>query len=398
MKGKKQMLAYFDCFSGISGDMALGAFIDLGVPVDWLDESIRDIPLQDFAMLVSDVSRKGIRAKRIEIKASDSSASRNYSQIVSLVERSRLSADVKARGISIFEQIAGAEAEIHGCPKEKVHFHEIGGVDSIVDIMGTALCIEYLGITKIFASKIPLGSGFVDCRHGTIPLPAPATVSILKGVPVYGVDINLELVTPTGAAILKALSESFGKLPEMTVEKTGYGAGRHGYGNIPNLLRVIIGNGLENKTVDEVVFHIETCIDDMNPEIFSFLMERLFEDGALDVWWTPVYMKKNRPGTKVHVISNPDRKDILISRILSETTTIGVRYHEENRKILPRYADEIKTIYGNVCVKRITDSDGKTRIVPEYEVCKKIAIEKNLPLKVVYENIAAQANKSKTNG
>jgi hypothetical protein len=392
------MLAYFDCFSGISGDMALGALIDLGVPVGWLDESIRDIPLQDFALLVYDVSRNGIRAKRIEIKVFNSSTSRNYSQIVSLIEKSRLSANVKARGISIFEQIAAAEAEIHGCPKEKVHFHEIGGVDSIVDIIGTALCVEYLGITKIFASKIPMGSGFVDCRHGTIPLPAPATVSILKGVPVYGVDINHEIVTPTGAAILKALSESFGKIPEMTVEKTGYGAGKHDSGNIPNLLRIIIGKAEDSKTGDETIVHIETCIDDMNPEIFGFLMEQLFEDGALDVWWVPVFMKKNRPGTKVNVICNPDRKDVLINRILSETTTIGVRYQEEKRKTLQRHPDEIKTSYGNIIVKRVTDPDGTTRIVPEYEVCRKIALEKNLPLKVVYENITAQANKLNADG
>ncbi|RPJ16367.1 MAG: nickel pincer cofactor biosynthesis protein LarC [Desulfobacteraceae bacterium] len=381
------MLAYFDCFAGISGDMSLGAFIDLGVPVDWLEERICNIPLKDFAFSVSDVSRNGIGAKQIEIKVADSSVSRNYSQILSLIEKSPLSANVRERGIAIFDEIALAEAEIHGCPKEKVHFHELGGVDAIADIIGTALCIEYLGITKIFASRIPMGSGFVVCRHGTIPLPAPATVSILKGVPVYGVDINHEIVTPTGAAIVKALSVSFGNIPDMTIEKTGYGAGRHDSGNIPNLLRIIIGKAPDDKTGDEVISLIETCIDDMNPEIFGFLMERLFEDGALDVWWVPVYMKKNRPGTKVHVICNPDRKDALINRILSETTSIGVRYHEVNRRTLSRNADEIKTTYGKIGIKRITSSDGTTRIVPEYEVCRKIALEKKLPLKVVYENI-----------
>ena len=381
------MLAYFDCFSGISGDMTLGALIDLGVPVDWLKEGICNIPLKDFDMSVSSVSKNGISAKRVEVKAADSSITRDYSQIISLISNSPLSANVRERSIAIFEEIAAAEAEIHGCPKEKVHFHELGGVDSIVDIVGTALCIEYLGITRISASRIPMGSGFVKCRHGIIPLPAPATMSILKDVPVYGVDINHELVTPTGAAIVKALSVSFGNLPDMTIEKTGYGAGKHDTGYIPNLLRIIMGRSPGGEYQDELIFQVETCIDDMNPEIFGFLMDRLFEDGALDVWWVPVSMKKNRPGTKVHAICYPDRKDALINRILSETTTIGVRYYEVKRKTLSRRLDEIKTIYGTVCVKRITNPDGTTRIVPEYEVCKKIALEKKVPLKNVYENI-----------
>jgi uncharacterized protein (TIGR00299 family) protein len=391
------MLAYFDCFSGISGDMTLGALIDLGVPVDWLKESIYNIPLKDFDLSVSSVSKNGIGAKRVEVKTADSSITRDYSQIISLISNSPLSANVRERGIAVFEEIAAAEAQIHGCSKEKVHFHELGGVDSIVDIVGTALCIEYLGITRISASRIPVGSGFVKCRHGIIPLPAPATVSILKGVPVYGVDMNHELVTPTGAAIVKALSVSFGNLPDMTIEKTGYGAGKYDSGYIPNLLRIIMGRppGWEYK--DELIFQVETCIDDMNPEIFGFLMDRLFEDGALDVWWVPVSMKKNRPGTKVHAICYPDRKDILINRILSETTTIGVRYYEVKRKTLSRRPDEIKTIYGTVCVKRITNSDGTTRIVPEYEVCKKIALEKKVPLKNVYENILREADLSGKN-
>lgn len=381
------MLAYFDCFSGISGDMTLGAFIGLGVPAEWLKEKISSIPLKDFDISVSNVSKNGIGAKRVEVKAADSSVTRDYSQIVSLISNSPLSAYVREKGIAVFEEIAGAEAEIHGCPKDKVHFHELGGVDSIVDIVGTALCIEYLGITEISASRIPMGSGFVKCRHGIIPLPAPATIAILKGVPVYGVDVNHELVTPTGAAIVKALSISFGNIPDMIIEKTGYGAGKHDSGNIPNLLRIIFGRSPDGKHQDEVIFQIETCIDDMNPEIFGFLMERLFEDGALDVWWVPVSMKKNRPGTKVQAICYPDKKDALISRILSETTTTGVRYCELKRKTLPRRPDEIETTYGTIRVKSITNTDGTTRVVPEYEVCKKIALEKKLPLRIVCENI-----------
>ncbi|MFO7665531.1 MAG: nickel pincer cofactor biosynthesis protein LarC [Desulfobacterales bacterium] len=382
------MLAYFDCFSGISGDMTLGAFIDLGVPAEWLKESIYKIPLTDFDLSVSVVSRNGISAKRVEVTTSDSATARDYNRIKNLISESDLSENVKDKSISVFEIIAEAEAVIHGCHKEDVHFHELGGVDAIVDIVGTALCVEYLGITKIFASKIPISSGFVNCRHGKIPVPAPATISILKGIPVYGVDITHESVTPTGAAIIKAFSESFGIFPDMTVDKSGYGAGKHVLENIPNLLRIVTGRS-DEKTVysKDMIVQIETCIDDMNPEIFGFLMDRLFEDGALDVYWAPVFMKKNRPGTEVRVICHHEKKDDVIKRILSETTTLGVRYYEVERNMLSRKNVEINTIYGTISVKCIINSDGSTRFVPEYEVCKKIALAKKLPLKNVYENI-----------
>lgn len=382
------MLAYFDCFSGISGDMTLGAFVDLGVPADWLKESIYKIPLTDFDLSVSAVSRNGISAKHVEVKTSDSAPARDYSRIHNLISESPLPENVKEKSISVFEIIAEAEAVIHGCPKENVHFHELGGVDAIVDIVGTALCIEYLEITKIYASKLPMASGFVTSRHGKIPVPAPATISILKGVPVYGVDITCELVTPTGAAIIKAFSESFGVFPDMTVDKSGYGAGKHVLESIPNLLRIVTGRSYEKRgyTKDRIV-KVETCIDDMNPEIFGFLMDRLFEDGALDVYWMPVFMKKNRPGTEVHVICHNDKKDNVINRILSETTTLGVRYHESEREMLLRKNVEIATSYGTVAVKCITNPDGSTRFVPEYEVCKNIALAKKIPLKIVYENI-----------
>jgi len=382
------MLAYFDCFSGISGDMTLGAFVDLGVPADWLKESIYKIPLTDFDLSVSAVSRNGISAKHVEVKTSDSAPTRDYSRIHNLISESPLPENVKEKSISVFEIIAEAEAVIHGCRKENVHFHELGGVDAIVDIVGTALCIEYLEITKIYASKLPMASGFVTSRHGKIPVPAPATISILKGVPVYGVDITCELVTPTGAAIIKAFSESFGVFPDMTVDKSGYGAGKHVLESIPNLLRIVTGRSYEKRgyTKDRIV-KVETCIDDMNPEIFGFLMDRLFEDGALDVYWMPVFMKKNRPGTEVHVICHNDKKDNVINRILSETTTLGVRYHESEREMLLRKNVEIATSYGTVAVKCITNPDGSTRFVPEYEVCKNIALAKKIPLKIVYENI-----------
>jgi uncharacterized protein (TIGR00299 family) protein len=353
------MIAYFDCFSGISGDMTLGAFLDLGVPVEWLKEQLGRLP----------------------------------AQIRSLITNSPLSRNIKQMSRDIFERIAQAEAVIHGCAVDAVHFHEVGGIDAIVDIVGTALCMEYLGIKKVTASHIPLGKGFVSCEHGTLPVPAPATLGILKGIPVYGTKIPNELVTPTGAAILVTLAESFGELPDMIIEKTGYGAGKRDLESIPNLLRVITGSdacrqtGHRSSHRKDTIVVLETCIDDMNPEMFGFLMDRLFEQGALDVYWIPIFMKKNRPGTMVQVLCRRNLKEVLIDCLLSETSSLGIRYYDVKRCMLTREKVIMKTAYGEIQVKRITESDGGVRIVPEYEVCKKIALEKKLPLRMVYDTI-----------
>lgn len=383
------MIAYFDCFSGISGDMTLGAFIDLGVPVKWLKETLRSIPLTGFDITVSSVSRHGITAKNVHVYSEDNAVSRHYAEIRSLIEKSALSVMVKEKSLKIFERLANAESKIHGCPAEKVHFHELGGIDTIVDIVGAALCIEHFGIKRIIASSLPLGTGFVSCRHGTLPVPSPATLEILKGIPVFGSGIANELVTPTGAAIIATLAESYGPMPDMVIEKTGYGAGKQDIESKPNLLRIIAGTEQTHQTdcKKDTIVMIETCIDDMNPEIFGFVMDRLFEDGALDVYWIPVFMKKNRPGTMMQVLCRKSQKKVIINRILSETTSSGVRYYDVERAMLAREQITVKTGYGMVQVKRITDTDGGTRIVPEYEVCKKIALEKNVPIRVVYDTI-----------
>ncbi len=383
------MIAYFDCFSGISGDMTLGALIDLGVPVEWLKQILESIPLSGFDVAVTGVSRNGIHAKRVQVDVENDAQSRHYADIRSLIEKSPLSTNVKKTSLDIFEKIAVAEAAIHDCPIEEVHFHEVGGIDAIVDIVGTALCVDYLKLEKIFASRIPLGNGFVSCSHGTLPVPAPATLKILKGVPVYGTDIPHELVTPTGAAIIAVLAESFGKMPDMIVEKSGYGAGKRELESIPNLLRIITGTAVDHQTgcqQDSIVM-VETCIDDMNPEVFSFLMERLFAEGALDVYWVPVFMKKNRPGTMVQVLCRKDQKNAVIACILSETTSSGVRFYDVKRCILEREKITIDTVYGSLQAKRIVSPDGSERVVPEYEVCKKIALEKNIPIRIVYDEI-----------
>ena len=389
------MQAYFDCFSGISGDMALGALIDLGAPVEWLQNELSRLPLDGFCLAVTPMMRNGIQATCVRVEIEESGHSRDYKKIKSLLEGSPLSEDTKLKSLKIFEKLALAEARIHGCAPDEVHFHEVGGIDAIVDIVGTALCLEKLGIDRVISSTIPLGSGFVDCRHGRLPVPAPATIEILKEVPVYGSDAASELVTPTGAAIITSLARSFGPLPPMRVEKTGYGAGQRELPDRPNLLRIIIGTAeasTEGVTTDEIII-LETGIDDMNPEVFGFLMERLFEDGALDVYWIPLHMKKNRPGTMVQVLCEEAGKDRLIQRLLSETTSLGVRYYKATRRILVREQLTIQTSFGKVRVKRVRDPDGRERLVPEFDVCRKIALKRDLPLRVVYDTIAREAAK-----
>ena len=398
------MLAYFDCFSGISGDMTLGALLDLGVPLEWLKEQLRRVPLADFDIVVSPVQRHGIHAASVQVEILDSKTSRNYSDIRALIENCPLSDSVKSTSLAIFKKLAEAEARIHHCPVDQVHFHEVGGVDAIVDIVGAALGLDYLGIKKIVASPVPLGKGFVACSHGKLPVPAPATLEILEGVPVHGTDIPYELVTPTGAAIIRSLAQGFELMPEMVITRIGYGAGQRDFEDRPNLLRIVLAAesesaaDLDGKLQEDQITIVETCIDDMNPELFGYVMERLFEDGALDVYWIPVQMKKNRPGTMLQVLCKDDSRDRLIDRVLSETTTTGVRYYQSRRRLLGRDQLKIKTTFGVIPVKRIRDPRGNTRLVPEYEVCRQIALTENLPLRVVYEAVTREAALSNDEG
>ena len=388
------MQAYFDCFSGISGDMTLGALIDLGAPIEWLQNELLQLPLTGFDLSMTPVMRNGIRATGLSVDIEDNAHSRDYKKIKALLEDSDLSDNVKARSLTVFERLARAEAGIHGCTVDEVHFHEVGGVDAIVDIVGTALCLEKLDIRAVRSSKIPVGSGFVDCQHGKLPVPAPATISILKDVPIYGTDAACELVTPTGAAIISCLAESYGLLPPMQVKKIGYGAGRRELPDRPNLLRVIVGTPADSNAglqTDQVVI-LESTIDDMNPEIIGFLMERLFADGALDVYWLPVHMKKDRPGTLIQVLCEESTRDRLIERLLAETTTLGVRYYIATRKLLDRELITVITSLGEIQVKRVIGPDGRARLVPEYDVCRKIALERKMALRWVYETIIKEVS------
>jgi uncharacterized protein (TIGR00299 family) protein len=383
-------LAYFDCFAGISGDMILGALIHLGVPRDFVEENLRNMPIDAFHLEINTAARLGIYGQQVKVVVEDRDEhARNYQEIRSVIENSPLPDTVKGLSLKIFGRLAEVEASVHNCPKEHVHFHELGGVDAIVDIVGTALGVEWLGIGKIFASEVPVGKGFVACQHGILPVPVPATISLLDGVPVYGTGIPFELVTPTGAAILTSLCQDFGPMPRMLIRQVGYGVGDRNLKEMPNLLRVVLGEPDLAYEADCVTV-VETNIDDMNPEIFGFVMDRLFENGALDVVLIPVFMKKNRPGTIVQVICNETDRETVVHRILSETTATGVRHYRAERSKLPRKVKEATTSYGKVRVKEVSGPTGRVSVVPEYEDCKKIALEKNVPLKVVYETIVKE--------
>lgn len=382
--------AYFDCFSGISGDMVLGALVHLGVPKDHLEEGIRKLAIEAFRLEVSTAERMHIHGRQVVVvEERKSHVSRNYSDIRRLIEQSALSDHVKAQSLKAFRRLAQAEAQVHQCSLEDVHFHELGALDTIVDIVGAAIGLEWLQVGKALASEIPLGKGFVTCAHGKLPLPAPATMALLQGVPVYGTGVPHELVTPTGAAIVTSFVDAFGPLPNMKIHQIGYGVGSRRLEEMPNMLRIVLGD-TEPVLARDYVTVIETNIDDMNPEIFGFVMERLFEDGALDVTWIPVFMKKNRPGTMIQVICSDRDKDSVVYRLLSETTAIGVRHYRTERTKLPRTLKTMSTTLGKVQVKEVAGPEARVSLVPEYEACKRIALEKNLPLKLVYETIARE--------
>ncbi|HKK91217.1 MAG TPA: nickel pincer cofactor biosynthesis protein LarC [Desulfobacteraceae bacterium] len=400
------MIAYFDLFSGISGDMTLGAFVDLGVPVDWLRKKIATLLVDGFDIRAEDTWHNGIKAVNIFVDAEENPPARHYTAIKKLISDSPLSERVKNLSLSAFEKIARAEAAIHGSDLETVHFHEVGGIDAVVDIVGAFLCVEYLGITQVSASTVAVGSGSVRCSHGVIPVPVPAVAAMLQGIPVKPSNAEMELVTPTGAAIITTLATGFGRMPEMVMDRTGYGAGkRESSAGLPNLLRIVTGREVADKpesplrsagfVTQESVFVVETSIDDMNPEFSGYLMERLFQANALDVCFFPVQMKKNRPGTRLEVVCRPKDVQGIIDLVLSESTTTGVRCHEQQRMVLPREETSVQTGFGTVSVKKITDPDGNDRLMPEFEVCRAIALQKKMPLKDVYRQVCLDMDRSR---
>lgn len=381
-------ILYLDCFSGISGDMCLGALIDAGADAGWLEAELRKLPVDGWDMLVGGESSYGITGTRVRINVREEhQPHRHYSDIRDMIAGSPLPERARDTSIRIFERIAGAEGKVHGVPAQHVHFHEVGAVDSIIDIVGTALALHYLDVERVICSPVPPGSGQLMCRHGLLPVPAPATAELLKGIPLKSMDVQGELTTPTGAALAAGLAGSFGPLPEMKVDAMGYGIGSRDFG-IPNFLRVFIGSGTQTGSLygSDSVLVMETGIDDMNPQFFGHVMERLLSKGALDVFFTPVQMKKNRPGCLLTVLCRPRDKDALIGILFEETTTLGVRCREEKRFVLERTFGEVDTPYGRVRIKTALGSGGRRlRSAPEYEDCRKISLEKGVPLRKVYE-------------
>lgn len=378
-------IAYFDCFSGISGDMCLGAVVDAGVSLKELEKELKKIPIGGYRLTAKKVKKAGFTSTKVDIDVSAQRlaphALRKWKDIEKIINRSGLSEEIKQRGRRIFKRLFEAEAKVHGGTFERVHLHELGAVDCIVDIFGTIIGLNILGIEKVFSSPINLGSGFVETEAGILPVPTPATVEILKKVPVYSKDVLFELTTPTGAAIIKEISSGFGDMPPMDIGKIGIGAGNKDFKDRPNILRLFIGEQwLSVDQSDENVIVIETNVDDMNPQIYEYAMEKLFKAGALDVYFTQVLMKKGRPGVKMTVLCNKEQLENLMKIVLKETSTIGLRFYEAKRRILHREIKTIDTEFGKVRVKFSRLGDDILKATPEYEDCKRIAKKLNIPL------------------
>lgn len=386
-------IAYFDAFSGISGDMTIGAFIDAGIDFEEFKNEIQKLNLKNFDVKIKKITRHGINATKFDVVIKeDREAHRNLSEIFEIIDKSNLSDFVKKTSQKIFTTLAQAEAKIHNVAIDDVHFHEVGAVDSIVDIVGTAICIEKFGIEKIFVSKIPLGSGgFVQTQHGKMPVPSPATVEILKNFPVILTDVSFELTTPTGSAIVATLAEYGLEKETIKISAIGYGAGQFEIPDRPNLLRIIIGE-IPLKYGEEKLLLIETNIDDMNPEVYPYVIEKLLSSGANDAYLVPIIMKKGRPGILLSVLVSESKLDNVLKIIFTQTTTLGVRVIEIKRRKLPREQREIETPFGRVKFKLVS-IDNVERLIPEFEECKRIAEERNLPLIQVYKILESLVNR-----
>lgn len=381
-------ILYFDCFSGISGDMVLGSLLDLDMDRDLLFDQLNSLNIEGYRLSVSQKVVNGIAGTDFDVIIDQSDKKhRHLPEIETIIASGTMKKEAKEMAMSIFRTIAEAEAKVHNTTIEKIHFHEVGAIDSIIDIVGAAICITTLNPDKIVSSSLHLGSGTVKCAHGILPVPAPATAEILKGIPVYSGDIQGELVTPTGAAIIKTVANEFATLPSMAIEKTGYGTGKKQF-EIPNLLRTIWGTEETKKTTsDEELMLLETNIDDMNPEYYSNLIPLLLEKGALDAYLANIIMKKGRPGNLLSVLCYPNHTSELEEIIFTETSTLGIRKSKIQRSCLERKEIVIDTELGPVKVKAALKEGEFLKAAPEYEDCRAIAQAKNLPLKTVYETI-----------
>ena len=389
-------IAYFDPFSGASGDMILGAIVDAGLSVKALREEMRKLPLEGYTLAAQKTERGRIAATKVNFKvksrgpsADDAHPHSNLPDILDLIAHADLPDDDKKQASAVFGRLAEAEGRVHGCPPERIHFHEVGAVDAIVDIVGAVVGLRLLGIERLVCGPIRTGTGFVTCAHGRLPVPAPATAELLKGFPSVGTDVEGELTTPTGAALLTTLCDAFGPRPLMTVTAVGYGAGTATRETPPNVLRLFVGEiASEEETTEETdeVLVIEANLDDITGEIIGYVLERLFAAGALDAFLIPIHMKKNRPGVILQAIVEPGNAPAIEQIILTETSTFGIRRTRASRRKLRRESVEVETRYGKVRVK--VGHMGKTLVhaAPEYEDCRRAATEAGVPLKNVYDS------------
>jgi hypothetical protein len=379
-------IAYFDCFSGISGDMVLGALVDAGVGLAQLEAEVRRLAVNAWTISAEQTRRGALRATQVRVTAAETQHHRGVANILEIVEGAGLAPRVAARASAIFRCLGEAEARIHGVPVEQVHFHEVGAVDAIVDIVGACVGFELLGIEEFACSALNLGGGRVRTTHGVLPVPAPATADMLRQVPTYSTGIERELVTPTGAAMVAALVTRFGPMPAMTVSRIGYGAGSAELAEQPNVLRIFVGEAAEREIAaraDETITVIEANVDDMNPQIYGYFADRAVAAGALEVFATPVQMKKGRLGQLLTVLCAPENTNRLVELIFCETTTIGVRMREDRRRKLEREILPVETPLGTVRMK-VARLDGRVlNAAPEYEDCRRIAAEHGVPLKQV---------------
>jgi len=377
-------LAYFDCASGISGDMTLAALIDAGAELAAIQAGIDSLGLPGCRLVAAEVKRCGFRGVHIQVQHEPEQKHRHLHHITGLIDRSNLTERAKELARRIFTRLGEAEAKVHGTTIEKVHFHEVGAVDSIADIVGTAIGCDLLGIERVVASPVPTGQGFITIAHGRCSIPAPATAELLQGIPLAASSVEAELTTPTGAAILSVLAESYGPLPAMRITRIGYGAGTHDLPGQANLLRLVLGEADDALALEQITV-LETQVDDATGQVVGHCTARLLEAGALDVYTTAIQMKKNRPGVLLTVICRPGDADHLDAVLLAETPTLGVRRWNVNRRILQRSRHEVQTPWGPIDGMLAQPAGGPPRFTPEYETCRRVAAEQKVPLQMVIE-------------
>jgi len=392
---------YFDCFAGISGDMTLGALVAAGADARELKERLALLDLTGYEVEFETVDRSGISATRAVVRLTrEEKHHRHLKDIEKIIRGSRLDDSVKERALKIFGRLAEAEARVHNVPVERIHFHEVGAVDAIVDVVGACIGFELLGVGRFASSALHVGSGTVEMAHGRFPVPPPAVAELLRGAPVYSTDVTGELVTPTGAAIVATVCESFGAMPLMRVEATGYGAGTREYKNFPNVLRVLVGEtevsgaGTPGQGTDEELLMVETNVDDVSPQVLGHLLELALARGALDCYFTPVQMKKNRPGVLVSILCRPDEREAMMGLLFEETPTLGVRTHSVSRRALERESVTVETEFGTITVKVARRGGKVLGAMPEFEECRAAALAHGVPLRDVQE--AARAAFRKT--